>query len=48
MLNIKTFFYENISFHLFTKNVFKETKNSIFLPKHTKYGNNVQKQNRYL
>ena len=30
-------------FHLFIKNVFMEIKNSIFLPKYTKYGKNVKK-----
>ena len=36
------FFTGAISFLLFIKNVFKKIKNSICLPKHTRYGKNVK------
>ena len=38
-------FIRVIHFHLFIKNVFIRTKNSIFLSKYTRYGKNVKKQN---
>ena len=39
------FFTGAISFLLFIKNVFIKIKNSISLPKYSKYGKNVKQQN---
>ena len=39
------FFYGSYIFCLLKKNVFVKIKTSIFLPKYTRYGKNVKKQN---